>query len=206
MDLLERLVSFFADHGYAAVFMALLVCGMGVPIPEDVTLVAGGIIAGLGHANVHVMFGVTMAGVLIGDATMFMLGHHFGVRMLDWRPVAWLITPERYASAQRKFERYGNRMLFTARFLPGMRTAVYVSAGLTHRVSIVRFVALDGLAALISVPIWVYLGYFGADNHAWLMKWIHRGQTGLWVALGAIVLIVAGIYLKRRLRCQDEGD
>lgn len=202
MDLLERLVEFFADHGYIAVLLALLVCGLGVPIPEDVTLVAGGIIAGLGYANVHAMFGVTMAGVLIGDVAMFLLGRHFGVRILGWRLVAWLLTPERYAAAQRKFERYGNRMLFTARFLPGMRTAVFVSAGLTHRVSIMRFIALDGLAALISVPIWVYLGYFGADNHEWLVKWLHRGQAGLWVALAVLVAMLAWIYLKRR-RCRD---
>lgn len=208
MDLLERLVTFFAENGYAAVFLALLVCGMGVPIPEDVTLVAGGVIAGLGYANVHVMFAITMAGVLIGDAGMFLLGHHFGARMLRWRLIAWIVTPARYAAVQRKFEQYGNRMLFTARFLPGMRTAVFITAGLTHRVSFARFLLLDGLAALISVPIWVYLGYFGANNHEWLLMWIHRGQTGLWVALGAVVVIVAVYLFKRRARrrAAAEGD
>jgi membrane protein DedA with SNARE-associated domain len=107
---------------------------------------------------------------------------------------------------QRKFEQYGNRMLFTARFLPGMRTAVFITAGLTHRVSFIRFLLLDGAAALISVPFWVYLGYFGADNHEWLLKWIHRGQTGLWVALVVLVLVLAVLYWRHRRRrhtCPD---
>ncbi len=197
MDLLTRLISFFAENGYVAVFLALLVCGMGAPIPEDVTLVAGGVIAGLGYANVHVMFGVTMLGVLVGDAGMFLAGHHYGVRLLHKRPLKWVLTPRRYSAVQQKFERYGNRMLFTARFLPGMRTAVFVSAGLTHRVSFGRFLLLDGLAALISVPVWVYLGYFGANNRDWLLTWLHRGQTGLWIALGLVAAGVA-IYLWRR--------
>lgn len=204
MDLLERLVTYFAENGYVAVFMALIVCGMGAPIPEDVTLVAGGVIAGLGYANVHTMFAVTMFGVLVGDAGMFLLGHHYGVRLLKWKPVAWILTPERYAAVQRKFERYGNRMLFTARFLPGMRTAVFVSAGLTHRVSFMRFLLLDGLAALISVPFWVYLGYFGANNHDWLLMWMHRGQAGLWIAAGLLVAGL-GIWLWRRGRRRREA-
>jgi hypothetical protein len=121
MDLLERLVGIFAEHGYASVLVALLLCGAGVPLPEDITLVAGGIIAGLGYANVHAMVGVTMVGVLAGDAAMFLLGHHFGARLLRLPLFAWLLPPARYAKVQHKFERYGNRLMFVARFLPGMR-------------------------------------------------------------------------------------
>ena len=55
MDLLERLVTLFAENGYAAVFIALLLCGAGAPLPEDITLVAGGVITGLGYGNVHIM-------------------------------------------------------------------------------------------------------------------------------------------------------
>ncbi len=203
MELLERLVTVFAENGYIAVFIALLLCGAGVPLPEDITLVAGGVIAGLGYANVHRMFAVAMVGVLAGDSAMFLLGHHFGARILQWRLVARVLTPERYAKVQQKFERYGNRLMFFARFLPGMRTAVYITAGSTHRVSFLRFFLLDGLAALISVPIWVYLGYFGADNHEWLAMWIRRGQNGLWVLTG--IVIVAAVVLwwrhKRRASC-----
>ncbi|MDD2343798.1 MAG: DedA family protein, partial [Tolumonas sp.] len=68
---MDILISIFSDYGYVAVFVMLLLCGFGLPIPEDITLVAGGIIAGLGYADVHTMFAVCMAGVLIGDGTMF---------------------------------------------------------------------------------------------------------------------------------------
>lgn len=198
MDLLSQLVTYFAEHGYIAVLLALLLCSVGVPIPEDITLVAGGVIAGLGFANVHVMFAVALLGVIAGDLTMFALGHHFGARLLRWRWVARLLTPERYALVQQKFERYGNRLLFVARFLPGMRTAVFVTAGLTHRVPAWRFVLFDGTAALISVPVWIYLGYFGANNHEWLVKWIHRGQTGLWIVLGLLAIALAVYWWRRR--------
>lgn len=198
MALLERLIVLFAESGYLAVFAALLLCGAGAPLPEDITLVAGGVIAGLGFANVHVMALVALVGVLAGDAAMFLLGHRHGARIMQWPLVARLLTPERYARVQEKFARYGNRLLFLARFLPGMRTAVYVTAGATHRVSFLRFFLLDGLAALISVPVWVYLGYFGANNREWLAMWIGRGQHGIWIL--AALLVIAGLVLWWRRR------
>ncbi|KZC18068.1 MULTISPECIES: DedA family protein [unclassified Rhodanobacter] len=200
MDLLQQLVTIFAENGYVAVFIALMICGAGLPLPEDVTLVAGGVIAGLGYANVHAMFALAMSGVLLGDCAIFLLGHHYGARILQWRFVARVLTPERYVKVQEKFDQYGNRMLFFARFLPGMRTTVYLTAGTTHRVSFLRFLLIDTLAALISVPIWVYLGYFGADNHEWLAKWIHRGQSSLWVLLGILVFTALMLWWRRRRR------
>lgn len=207
MKLLEELINLFAQHDYLAVFLVLLICGMGVPIPEDITLVAGGVISGLGHSNVHVMFGVGMAGVLIGDLIMFMVGRHYGENALRLRWVAWLVTPARRELVQRKFDRYGIRLLFIARFLPGLRSPIFIIAGWSGRVSLLKFLLLDGAAALISVPFWVYLGYYGADNHEWLMSWVHRGKTGIWIAIVALVVVALALYWRHRraekARCQN---
>ena len=74
--MLGLLETFFQQFGYFAVFWVLVLCGFGIPIPEDVTLVAGGVISGLGYTNVHIVFAVGMAGVLVGDGLMFLLGRH----------------------------------------------------------------------------------------------------------------------------------
>ncbi|MGQ5523190.1 DedA family protein [Chitinimonas sp. PSY-7] len=202
MDFLTILLSLFTDYGYIAVFTVLLICGFGVPIPEDVSLVAGGVIAGLGYADVHVMFLVGMAGVLIGDATMFTIGRLFGEKVLAWRFVSKLLTPARYCAVQDKFARYGSRLMFIARFLPGLRSAIFLTAGMTRRVPFWRFLLLDGFAALISVPAWVYLGYFGAFNREWLLKWISRGQVGILIAIAVVALILLVGYFKRRRAAQ----
>ena len=165
----------------------LLVCGFGVPVPEDVTLLTGGVIAGLGHADVHTMFAVGMAGVLIGDGTMFVLGRIYGQRIQLLPGFRKVLTPERYASAQDAFHKYGKWVMFVARFLPGLRTPVFFSAGMSHRVSFPTWLLMDGLAAFISVPLWVYLGYFGAQNWDWMFGMLHRFQHGI-LALLAIGL------------------
>jgi len=200
MDLLDTLVRFFTENGYLAVFVVLMICGFGVPIPEDITLVAGGVIAGLGYVNVHVMCAVGLVGVLTGDSLMFIVGRVFGTRALRLRWVAYLLTPRRYARVQAKFSRHGTRLMFVARFLPGLRSPIYLTAGMTRRVSFLRFLVLDGLAALISVPVWVYLGYYGAQNHEWLLKWLGRGKVVVFILLGAIAAVVVAYYWRRIAR------
>lgn len=191
MEFLDLLIQFFTQHGYLAVFAVLMICSLGIPFPEDITLVAGGVIAGLGYADVRIMCGVGLAGVLFGDSLMFLVGRYLGVRAMRLRWVAVLLTPQRYAKVQAKFDRYGNRLMFVARFLPGLRTAVFFTAGMTQRVTFLRFIAFDGFAALISVPFWVWLGYYGAENRDWLLAWIKRGQSSIAVLVGlAIVGVV----------------
>ena len=191
--MLALLEQFFIQFGYLAVFFVLILCGFGIPIPEDVTLVAGGVISGLGYTDVHIMAVVGMAGVLAGDGIMFLLGRHYGNRLLRFKPVARLLNPKRYAQVQQKFDRYGNRVLF-ARFLPGLRSPMFLAAGMSRKISFWRWLAMDGLAAALSVPVWVYLGDFGAENKDWLLKQIHRFQFGLYA-----VCLIGGAWLGWRM-------
>ena len=196
--MLALLETFFVNFGYTAVFLVLVLCGFGVPIPEDITLVAGGVISGLGYANVHVMFAVGMAGVLVGDGLMFMLGRWYGERILRFKPVSRLMPPKRYAQVQQKFDQYGNRVLFVARFLPGLRSPIFLTAGMSGKVSFWQWLLMDGFAALISVPIWIYLGNYGAENKDWLMQQVHRFQHGLFVVLGIGLAFIIYWWWKKR--------
>ena len=207
MTVFNALLPIFTEYGYVAVFAMLLVCGFGVPVPEDITLVTGGVIAGLGFANHHNMVLVGMAGVLVGDGLIFVGGRLLGDRVTRLRFVQRLLTPERYARVQDKFARYGKWVMFVARFLPGLRTPVFLSAGMTRRVSILTWLFMDGCAALISVPIWVYLGYAGAQNFDWMFRMVRRGQSILLIALVLGVLLL-GLYWwrKHKLAAQIDTD
>jgi membrane protein DedA with SNARE-associated domain len=53
----------------------------------------------------------------------------------------------------------------------------------------------------------VYLGYFGANRHEWLVMWVRRGQSSLWVLGGLAVLIVLALWWRHRRRraCREAG-
>ncbi|MBO6258691.1 MAG: DedA family protein [Succinivibrio sp.] len=196
--MLDFLVQFFSDYGYTAVFLCLLLCGLGVPVPEDITLVSGGVISGLDMANPHVMLIVGMAGVLIGDSTMYIGGRIFGYRIQRIKMFRKILSPKRFSQIQQKFKKYGLGLLFVARFLPGLRSPIFLVAGMSRRVSYLVFILMDGFAACISVPVWIYLGYFFADNLDLLMSYVHDVQKAIYLLLGLIVIIVAVIILKKK--------
>ena len=185
-----------------SVFGVLLLCGFGLPIPEDITLVAGGVIAGLGYANVRYMALVGLAGVLVGDGLVFLAGRFYGPKILKLRFVLRILPPERFQTVKNYFEKYGDWVLFVARFLPGLRTPIFLTAGSTGKVSFFRFLAFDGLAALVSVPFWVYLGYHGSENRELLLGWIKKGQTFIFafIAIGIAFFVIRYFLKKRKLK------
>ncbi len=205
MDFLQTLVTFFMQYGYFAVFGVLILCGFGLPVPEDISLTAGGVISGLGYTNVHVMFFVGMAGVLIGDSFVFWLGSHYGERALKLPILKKVLHPERFGKVQEQFKKHGKWVVFFGRFMPGLRMPIFFTAGTSGQISFLRFLITDGFAAFISVPIWVYLGYYGANNFDELMGWVRQGQTIILsiVAIGIVVLLG---YLWNKKRNEKKAE
>lgn len=168
-------------------FGILLLCGFGLPLPEDVPLITGGFLAYEGILNVHLVLLVGLAGVMIGDSTMFFLGHRYGSQLLRHRFLARIVHAERLGRAQAYFNRYGNKIFFVARFLPGLRTPVFFTGGSLH-VKFRLFFIYDFLAALVSVPVWVYAAYYGGE---YIHKVITVGKNVQLVLVTLVVIIVA---------------
>jgi membrane protein DedA with SNARE-associated domain len=208
---LDSLIQFFITYGYFAVFGVLLISGFGFPLPEDITLVAGGFISSLACPvdmtfwpalqtchQVHVMFGVAMAGVLIGDSTMFLIGRIYGQRVLNIKIFSKIITPKRYQWAEEMFEKYGTYFVFAARFMPGLRSPIFMVTGITRKVSFLKFFLTDGFAAIISVPVWIYLGFWGerqlSDMKA-LEHYVKRGQLTVFIIIGLVIVGISSYFI-----------
>ncbi|MDD2723515.1 MAG: DedA family protein [Methylovulum sp.] len=155
-DLLNFALTFSGIMPYVLVFVILLACGLGLPIPEDITLFVGGMLAYYGIVNVWAMVVVCMTGVLIGDSTIFLLGAKYGREITQKPFFSKILTPERLDGIKEKLHRNGNKVIFVSRFMPGLRAPTFFCAGTLHLPFDV-FLFYDGLAALISVPgiVWV---------------------------------------------------
>lgn len=85
----EQLISFVSGTSgvwsYAVVFGVLLACGLGAPLPEDVSLILGGFLVQQGKADLLVMMAVGYFGIIIGDSTISTPG---GASARGWAPAA----------------------------------------------------------------------------------------------------------------------
>jgi len=186
---LSSIVSFYSSSGYLAVFSVLLLCGMGLPIPEDISIVAGGVISGLGYTNVHIMCVVSFFGVLAGDIIVYSLGRYFGEQIFSRKIGKRLLNNTWYDRIVKSFQKNGKKVLFAARFMPGLRAPIFLSAGITKFTGFGTFILIDGFAALISVPVWTYLGFYGASNMDVLIKWMKNTKIGILVVFLVLVAV-----------------
>src|SRR5690606_29469191 len=113
--------NFSGPEAYALIFAVLLACGLGVPIPEDITLFAAGYLAYEGAGNLWGMILVSFAGVMVGDSLIFFLGARYGQRLTRYWMFSRLLPPDRLEAVREKFRQKGLKLLFAARFMPGLR-------------------------------------------------------------------------------------
>lgn len=165
---------------YALVFGVLVASGFGLPMNEDVLLVTA---AALTLSNVMApwaLIAVAWCGLLIADGLIFQWGRMFGVRLIEHRWLARAIPPRRLAAMQAFMQRRGAVAIFLARFMPGVRTAVYFAAG-SLRMPYRQQLLFDGSGAAIELPLLVYgvrhLG--GRWNELSVAPWLHAlGAAG----------------------------
>ncbi len=203
---LDILLDLLGRYKYAAMFGVLLLCGLGLPLPEEVTLIASGLAVGLGTANFWLASLCCVAGILAGDAFIFAMGRYHGRRFLASRLMRGILTERRQDRIHRLFARHGRKAVFFARFLAGVRIGVYAYAG-QHGMGWLRFLLLDLLGALISGPTSIWLGAFALrhlvdpdpDEAARLaQRWIHEGSYVIYGVFGLLVVLAVARWLWRR--------
>jgi membrane protein DedA with SNARE-associated domain len=178
----------------------LLLCGLGLPIPEDMSLIAAGALAYKGVINVHTGFLVCLAAVLGGDTLAFLLGRFSGPRVLRSRLFRSFFTPRKQLRVRAYFRKYGSKVIFVGRFLPGLRFTIYFSAGIL-KVRPAIFFIYDSLAAILSVPLLVYAAWFFGNRIEQVALWAHRSEYGILVIVGvAVALVVLKTFRRRRAR------
>jgi membrane protein DedA with SNARE-associated domain len=200
----EALISQILDGAtgggaYALVVLVLLLCGLGVPMPEDVALITGGYLVFNRAARFDVMCVSAFLGILVGDSMTFMMGRHLGDKLAKRWPFRTIVTLEKRKRVEELFARYGQKIVIAARFMPGVRAVTFFCAG-NFGMRYSTFALFDGLAALVSAPVFVFLGFhFGEDIDA-LIDNVRRGQRAVIGVLVALGLGFGLLHLVRRRR------
>ncbi len=181
---------------YALVFGVLLACGLGVPLPEDIALISGGLLVYAGKAHLPLMMVTGYLGIIVGDSMLFFAGRRIGSKVGAKRGgfFSRIVTPEKRARVELLFKKHGEKIIMLARFLPGVRSVTYFTAG-SVGMKYSHFVFFDSVAALASAPIFVFLGFrFGGQIDS-LVQQIRKGQRGVLITLA--ILVIAGFFILR---------
>ena len=184
-------MDFFETYGLIAVFVALITTPVGNPIPEDLSLLAGGMIAGMGQNTIWEALLVGYAGVVIGDCVAWAMGRRVGLQPGGF--LSRVAGKKQVARLQRFYERFGDRTILICRQLPGFRLPCFFIAGASG-MPIKRFLLIDGSAALITTNVFTWLGYHYWENLAEIIHWLERFRQGL-----TLLAVLAGLMVAVRI-------
>jgi membrane protein DedA with SNARE-associated domain len=195
------LIQFFAGltgvQAYVLVLGVLFLCGLGVPIPEDITLIAAGFLASTGNISLPGAFIAGFVGVMVGDVFLFMIGRRYGRAVFQWPGFRKVFTPARIESAEKRIQSNAAYICFFARFMPGLRSPIFLMCGIL-KVRFSIFFGLDFFAAVLSVPLWVYAGYWFGNNIEGALQFAHEANIVIFGALGLVLAVAIFRYYRKK--------
>ena len=194
-ELILRVVE--SGWGYPGIVVMIVLGSVGVPLPEDVPLITAGVLAAFGGPNVLLASAFCLVLILGRDFSFFWLGRRYGMGLLETRWGRRLVPATLVERMTASIRDNGIKVVAGGRFAVGLRTAIFFAAGIAD-VPPRRFLLVDGLAALLSVPLWVALGWLFADNLDTLEPIVRDVRLLVGLGMAAAIGVLVARWWRRR--------
>jgi membrane protein DedA with SNARE-associated domain len=172
----------------------LLLSATALPsLPEELVVIALGVLCDRGRIGFPEALAAVLAGLLPANLGAVLLGRLAGRGLSRIRPAARLLESEAVRSAMAALSRRGGALVFLTRFTPLVRGPVYLAVGVSG-MAIGRFALVDALAASLHVPALLWAGSRLGRGAGSLPE--AMGRVG-WLALGLVAAALA-VHLVRR--------
>jgi membrane protein DedA with SNARE-associated domain len=191
-ELTDRLADWSSNWWFLGVILGIAFLDSVIPIvPSETTVIVGGVAVATDIApyDLWMVIAVGAAGAFLGDNLAYSIGHAFAPRF-DRRAARNPGFARRVQWANTQIRRRGGLLLITARFIPGGRTALTLSSGITRqsRWWFVRWIFVASLIwAGYAAGLARIIGEGFDDNHT----------AAFWIAFGAALTINLLIELIR---------
>ncbi|MHC4878336.1 MAG: DedA family protein [Planctomycetota bacterium] len=201
---------FILTHGsYLAILLLLALTGAGLPVPEEVIIVAAGVLSSpsVGELDPMLALVACLAGALVGDCVMYAIGRGLGGSFIArHRWFARVLHAEREEQMESIVNEHGLKVFLLARFMVGVRSPIYLAMGIL-RVDFRRFLLCDAACAALVVSVFFMLSYFCGG---WIGRAIHESQLAV-TGFVLVLLVFGALYYLVWKKCRqqlhlDESD
>jgi len=199
---MDFIFNYINEFSYLAVFVLLIWCGLGFPLPEDIILITAGYLVYKDSANLYIIALVALVGVLGGDLIIYYAGKKFGLDILNHKKFKLILSERRLVKIEKMFNRYGTPIIFFGRFTAFVRTPIYLSTGALG-INLSTFIFYDFIAALFSIPFFIMLGFYFGEQ---IERAVHfaRNAEYLFIAAVLIVLLYVIRYARRKKKAKAQ--
>ncbi|MFH5181475.1 DedA family protein [Paenibacillus sp. TAB 01] len=187
---IQSAMAFIENLGVWGILLGLML----EVIPSELVLSYAGYLASLpGGISVFeaILFGTI--GCVLQQLILYYLSRYGGRPFLNKYGKYLLLKPKYIDLTERWFQQYGPGMVFVARFLPVVRQAISIPAGLA-RMNLAQFILYTTLGTVPWAILFVYLGRALGSN--WEQIDEYASQYTKPVIIAVIVLIVLFVIYK----------
>jgi membrane-associated protein len=132
-DLTDWLEDVSGEWWFLLVILGIAFFDSIIPVvPSETTVILGGVAAGLGEQSLLLVIACGALGAFLGDNCAYLIGRRFSP-FIRRRAARREKTQRRLEWADEQIRKRGGLLLITARFIPGGRTVLTISSGLTHQ-------------------------------------------------------------------------
>ena len=192
---------YILTHGSYLFFILIIsLTGAGLPIPEEVPIVAAGVLSSsaVAQLNPTLAFFSCLIGALLGDSIMYAIGRFFGKTFLRRHPwFARVLHEDREKQMEDLILNQGLKVFLLARFMVGVRAPVYMAAGVM-RVKFAKFLLVDAVCASIVVGTFFWLSCFFGESIGPLVRESQWAVTIIVLIAIAFVAIYYFVWRKYR--------
>ncbi len=174
----------FGHFPYLGLFLLLIIGGIGFPFPEGGTLILCGLLISTNVIKPIYTLVIAYSGVLIGDFLFYSFGRKYGRMIITHRMLRKILSPKRLEMLAEKFNKWGILFIFIGGRLIG---EIFLVAGIL-KMPRWKFIIIDALSSLLTVVIWIGLGYIGGHTLQIIREDIARIEHILIYFLMAIVI------------------
>ncbi|MFM7133446.1 MAG: DedA family protein [Planctomycetota bacterium] len=153
-------VAWISQYGAWFIFVAFIVCGVGLHVSEDFLLIPAGVAIYEGHMTWTETLIAAYFGLVIGDTIWIWVCRNYGTRLVHSKRFKRFMHPRRLLEAKHAMEERGVIVLILARFIPGTRTPALTMTGILH-MAWWKFLSVELTTVAITAPAQIAIGYFG---------------------------------------------
>lgn len=183
-------------YGYPAVFLTILVEGVGIPAPGQTILIAAALSAAHGHLSIVWVLILAFLGAGLGNSLGYLFGRWGGRALL----ARLKVRGDHLARLEELFRRYGGGLVLVARFFDGLRQLNGLVAGMLELPWRV-FTGFNLLGAVLWTGVWG-LGTYWLDRDISMVHQIFAKIGPVAVVLTLVGFVALMVYLFHQRQTQ----
>src|SRR3989344_5831542 len=197
--LAHYIIKLIESTSYVGIFVLMTLESALIPIPSEITMPFSGFLASSGKLSLLAIILTGTIANLVGSYIAYYIGYFLEetilLKLIRKYGKLILLSEHDYERAHNWFQKYGDKIIFISRLLPGIRTVISLPAGM-FEMDIKKFIIYTTVGCFIWSTLLTYTGFYLAENWQSL-EGVYRKFE---IVIVVVLVVAVAWYIEKHLK------